>query len=110
MNSVGCSFFVDKPTRVTPSTTSCIDHLHSNLSAERLLNYIVLSDVSDHFGILTKVSDINKSYVKNDVYYRRSKLNEKEWKQFNLELKQTLDENILSQVNSGNCKPNPFAV
>ena len=37
LNSVGCSFFVDKPTRITPSTSSCIDHVYSNLSADRLL-------------------------------------------------------------------------
>ena len=30
--SVGCNFHVDKPTRVTRSSSSCIDHVYSNLS------------------------------------------------------------------------------
>ena len=30
LNSVGCNAFIDKPTRVTSGTASCIDHVYSN--------------------------------------------------------------------------------
>ena len=68
LNSVGCNVFVDKPTRVTNNTSSCIDHVYSNLHAENIDNYIVLSDASDHFSTLTKILDIDKSTEDRDVF------------------------------------------
>ena len=39
LNSVGCNAFIDKPTRVTKKTASCIDHVHSNLDTSSLVNH-----------------------------------------------------------------------
>ena len=105
LSSVGCHVHVDKPTRVAKSTSSCIDHVYSNLPPDRLSNRIVLSDASDHFSIITKVPDAGSCNEKSKIYYRRSKLNPEKWKKFNLELKQNLESLSLSdQVD-----PNSFA-
>lgn len=94
LNSVGCNVLIDKPTRIEKRTATCIDHVYSNLPTDRLCNRIVMSDASDHFSILTKVSDAAKPNEKNQIYYRRSKLSSQEWQQFNDELKSTLRQKL----------------
>ena len=37
---------------------SCIDHVHSNLDTSRIDNHVVLADISDHFGTLSKIEGI----------------------------------------------------
>ena len=94
LNSVGCHIHVDKPTRIAENTASCIDHVYSNLTPDRLTNRIVLSDASDHFSVITKVPDVNSYNEKSKLYYRRSKLSSSEWENFNSELKQILDQKL----------------
>ena len=67
LNSVGCKIHVDKPTRTEKNTATCIDHVYSNLPPDRLTNRIVMSDASDHFGILTKIPDVGKPNEKNKM-------------------------------------------
>ena len=56
-----------------------------------------MSDVSDHYGTLTKITGFRK-YVNNaPIYRRKTNLNEKEWNDFNNELKSVLCEKILMQ-------------
>ena len=65
-----------------------------------------MSDVSDHFSILTKIPDVNKPNERNKVFYRRSKLTPEKWQLFNTELKTTLGQNL----NRGEClDPNSTA-
>ena len=90
LNSVGCSVFVDKPTRVTNNTATCIDHVYSSMHAENLDNYIVLSDASDHFSTLTKIMDIDKSHADRDIFYRKCNLSPIEGQNFNDELQAVL--------------------
>ena len=90
LNSVGCTFHVDKPTRVSSNSSTCIDHVYSNFDTTRLDNRIILSDVSDHFGIITKICGNTKWEREKPFYYRRTNLSELEWGQFNEELKHTL--------------------
>jgi len=42
---------ITKPTRVCSSTATLIDHIYTNILKRPLLPAIVLTDVSDHFGI-----------------------------------------------------------
>ena len=108
LNSVGCHVHVDKPTRIAESTASCIDHVYSNLTPDRLSNRIVLSDASDHFSILTKVPDANSYNEKSKLYYRRSKLSSCEREKFNSELKQILNQKLNCNGTIG-LDPNSFA-
>ena len=97
LNSLGCRFFVDKPTRVTKNTATCIDHVYSNMHTENLDNFIVMSDVSDHFSTLTKIIDIDKSERVKDIFYRKSNLNQREWLEFNNELAKALGKILMPQ-------------
>ena len=60
------------------------------MSQERLSSSIIMSDVSDHYSTLTKISGFPKSSVKNDIYSRKSDLNQNEWNRFNIGLKNLL--------------------
>ena len=82
LNSVGCNTFIDKPTRVTSSTASCIDHVHSNLDTGSLENHVVLADVSDHFGTLTKIEGFTWKSEKQNCFYRKTNLSDQKWEQF----------------------------
>ena len=86
LNSVGCNFFIDKATRITSNSASCIDHVYSNLEARCLENHVIMSDASDHFGTLTKVSGVDKTDIISDVYYRKTRLSDSDWQKFNTEL------------------------
>ena len=86
LNSVGCNAFIDKPTRVSKNTASCIDHVHSNLDTGSLENHIILADVSDHFGTLSKIEGITWEAEKHNCYFRKTNLTDEKWQHFNLDL------------------------
>ena len=94
LHSVGCSIFTDKPTRITSHSSSCIDHIYSNLPSHMLDNYIILAEISDHFGTLTKINSLPRKSKTNHVFVRKSNLDESEWQQFNAELADSLSHNI----------------
>ena len=94
IHSTGCNAFIDKPTRIIPSSATCIDHVYSNIHTECLENHITLSGVSDHFGTLTKIKGVSKEIDQKDLYYRKTKLSDEKWKQFNLECEKSLKENV----------------
>ena len=87
LHSVGCNVFTDKPTRITSHSGTCIDHIYSNLKCDMLDNYIIESEVSDHFGTLSQINSLFQHSVKKDIFVRKSNLNEADWQQFNIELK-----------------------
>ena len=49
LQTVNCHNIIDKPTRITTSTFSLIDHIYTNDVIHELQPGIILSDVSDHF-------------------------------------------------------------
>ena len=104
ISSTGCNIFIDKPTRVTSDSASCLDHVYSNLPTENLDNHILLSDATDHFATLTKIFGISRKVEKEDVFIRKSNLNDFEWESLNAELDQSLQKNIPFQhlLNSQN--------
>ena len=65
INLLGCIQIVDKPTRITNSTRSIIDHIYAN--QELLINIypsVVTYDISDHLPLLVeyKTLDIKKEF------------------------------------------------
>ena len=42
---------ITKPTRVTTSTATLLDHIYSNTTPPESINGIIINDVADHFGI-----------------------------------------------------------
>ena len=72
--SVGCNVSINRPTRVAKKSATCIDHIYTSMSQERLYSNIIMSDVSDHYSTLTRISGFSKSNEKIDVYSRKSDL------------------------------------
>ena len=94
VHSTGCNFLINKPTRITSHSGTCIDHIYSNLDCDMVDNHVVLSGLSDHFGILSKIEGVNKGKYANDIYFRNSNLTESEWENFRDDLKQSLLDDI----------------
>ena len=94
INSVGCNALIDKPTRITSDTASCIDHALSNLDPSCFENHIILSEVSDHFGTLSKVGGISKVTENVNLYFRKSNLSDKKWAEFDSYLQDSLKKNV----------------
>jgi hypothetical protein len=42
---------ITKPTRITTSTATLLDHIYSNTTLTESINGIIINDVADHFGI-----------------------------------------------------------
>ena len=94
ISSTGCNLLIDKPTRIISSSASCIDHVYSNLPSEHLENYIVMADVSDHFGTLTKIEGFSCCVENQESYSRKSNLSNSEWGQLKSDLDQSLADSI----------------
>ena len=79
LKSSGCNIHCNLPTRIVKNSTSCIDHVYSNFEQHHVETSIILSDVSDHFSTLTKISNARNYYKhEKDVYKRKFKISEKE--------------------------------
>ena len=94
INSVGCNALIDKPTRITSDTASCIDHALSNMDPSSFENHIILSEVSDHFGTISKIGGISKVTENLNSYFRKSNLSEEKWVEFDFYLQDSLKRNI----------------
>merc|ERR1712007_421173 len=75
--------------------------------AESIESHVLLSDVSDHYATLTKVSGLVREKGHEVIYRRKKNLNETETKSFNEELKTILSEK-LSNIGD-NADPNTVA-
>ena len=67
---------VTKPTRVTPSSATCIDHVWSNLGSNcaRIVNEIyskiIITDVSDHFPCFISIDKFKIKHERKTITYR----------------------------------------
>lgn len=86
LNSMGCNFFIDRPTRLTSSSATCIDHVYSNQPAYSLDSHILLTDASDHYSTITKIRGLNVDKEEQDIYVRKTTLTAKQWEEFNRKL------------------------
>lgn len=111
LTSSGCNLFIDRPTRIADRSATCIDHVYSNFAPDRLENFVLLSDVSDHYSTLTKIDRFQKRNVKGDVYSRKRNLSDPEWDEFNKDLNKILTKNCHSpdQNRDNNIDVNSYA-
>ena len=72
MVSNGAIPIITKPTRVTPESSSIIDHIITNDSNHQIKSFIFEVDVTDHYPILCKIVKRKSNFLKNhsDVYFR----------------------------------------
>ena len=94
VQSTGCNFLINRPTRITSHSGTCIDHIYSNLDSDMIENHVILSGISDHFGLLSRIEGVNKSKSQNDTCFRKSNLSETEWENLKDDLKQSLQNEI----------------
>ena len=66
----------------------------SNLDPSSLENHIIFSEVSDHFGTLSKVGGISKQTENLNSYFRKSNLSEEKWAEFDSYLQDSLKKNV----------------
>ena len=77
IRSCGCNVHCNLPTRMVKNSKSCIDHVYSNFDQHNIETSVILSDISDHFSTLTKISNVrNHSKQIKNVYKRKFKLSE----------------------------------
>ena len=55
LNNFNCLFCVDKPTRVTESSATLIDHFYSNDIRANITTHVVLTGISDHYSLFSSV-------------------------------------------------------
>ena len=53
--SYGCKLLIDKPTRITHSTASCIDHFYTNDQVNKIKIGILINDITDHLPLLINI-------------------------------------------------------
>ena len=53
--SYGCKLLIDKPTKITHSTASCIDHFYTNDQANKIKFGILINDITDHLPLLINI-------------------------------------------------------
>ena len=56
ITSLGCIIPIDKPTRLTETSSTIIDHFYTNELLTSIDSKIILSDVTDHFPILLNIN------------------------------------------------------
>ena len=92
LKSSGCNIHCNLPTRVYKNSTSCIDHVYSNLEQHCVETSVILSDILDHFSTLTRITNLRNFYkTEKDVYKRKFKINETEKQNLLLDVKTFFD-------------------
>ena len=94
ITSYGFNLGIDKPTRVTARSATCIDHVYSNMPSEDIESLILESSVSDHYSTLTKIRGVYTKNEELDIYYRNKNLSAEQWECFNSELQYNLACNL----------------
>ena len=102
LNSFGCKPFIDIPTRVDKKSRTCLDHVYSNFDTEKMENFVLHSDASDHYSTLTRISGITCKGQNEDVFVRKSNLDEQGWINFNNDLRLMLETKLSMENNTMN--------
>ena len=107
LKSSGCNIHCNLPTRIFKKSVSCIDHVYSNLEQNDVDTSIIMSDVSDHFSTLTKLTNV-RNFHKNEkaVYKRKSKINDSDKSCLLYDLEAFFNSPVIQRLQS--C-PNVFA-
>ena len=94
IRSAGCTAFINQPTRIKGRESSCIDHVLSNLHTDSIENHIVESGVTDHYGTLSKIEGNTQNTEMQDIYFRKTKLSDQKWEEFNSHFQNSITKNI----------------
>jgi endonuclease/exonuclease/phosphatase family metal-dependent hydrolase len=70
--SLGHIPLITKPTRVTTHSATLIDHIYTSKLQEKTKSGIVVTDISDHFGIFTVILSSKKNQTTTESNLFRS--------------------------------------
>ena len=62
---------ITQPTRVTPTSSTLIDHIYSNATNLAMASYIIQTDLTDHFPIMCVMKKVKLAPKKHEIYYKR---------------------------------------
>jgi len=62
LHSYGCCIFPNYPTKVTPNSSTLIDHMYTNNDSDDLQNFILVHDISDHYPLFISAGSINPKF------------------------------------------------
>ena len=72
LTSNSVSSLITKPTRVTPSTATIIDHVLTNENCLILTPFVIKYTLTDHYPIMISVSQKTDNTCKNQYKFARS--------------------------------------
>ena len=89
MFSKGVIPLVNRPTRVTKNTATCIDHIYTNsYHDQNILSGIIKNDLSDHFPVFLIYENINATTFPDKVNKQIKIINKSTLNKFKRELSQ----------------------
>ena len=98
---------ITKPTRVTPKSATLIDNIYSNIIAGTQDSGVILSEISDHFGVFSLFEN-NKS-KENQQYIETRSFKEENINNF-IEILSNTDFSTIYEQTSANLAYNNFIV
>ena len=82
--SYGAIPLINKPTRITKKSVTCLDHIYINsLGNQKLLSGIIKTDLSDHLPVFVVDSNINANNCPEKITKKIRIINEIRTQQFN---------------------------
>ena len=75
--SQGCMPIITKPTRVTPYSSTLIDHIYINKQTNTTSG-IIRTDIADHFGIFSIIHTKSKTNSKNSNEHKTFRAHNKD--------------------------------
>jgi len=96
--SYNCLQLITKPTRITPSSATLIDHIYTTLPLDKVSPGILINDLSDHLPIFVSIKSahVEKVDTKDQFKHDVSSFNAEE---FLDEIKETLNGMIINSDN-----------
>ena len=96
--SYNCLQLITKPTRITPSSSTLIDHIYTTLPLYKVTPGILINDLSDHLPIFVLINSAHVEKVDTKAQFKHdfSKFNAEE---FMDEIKETLNGMIINSNN-----------
>ena len=93
---------ITKPTRVTPSSATLIDHIYTNTISPNSASGIIITDVADHFGVF--YAEPNKSRITTNIQKDKRIYSDTNLMKF----KQYLDQTDFTPVLNTNCPDDAY--
>lgn len=102
MSSNGFTSYINKPTRVQNTSSSCIDHIffkNTNVNADRVIGSIFKTDITDHYCTSIHLGDQNTACNSNNISHNTSTIEKIDYNKLLQALK---TENWANVINNNN--------